>query len=210
LCGAAHELLRNETDTYPLDGLIDRYETTASLRTRMSDLTDQIESWNDELKVFWSTQDMNLLWDTVGSGYPPDHPLINFSARSMLVYPNSWVASTSLYHKAAQILLHEANIALTKTIVPDINDSPSNEDNFKPIQQERKVINDLSTLIIRSLPSLIGFPGQPASKVHEGVATRSCLMLFALDVVAKSEHTCQKHRSIAVKVIRWIRANHAI
>ncbi len=142
-------------------------------------------------------------------------PFTRFSSMSILVYEDLWMAFLWTFNAAAQIMLREALIFMIQYIVAheqnDVEDS-SNEDR---IDWEKAAIEALSSSILRSLPPLLGFnddlasPEEVQGYTQQGHAVGRCLVLFALDVITRVEHTGQHQKSVAREVLAWVYAVHS-
>ena len=209
LCSLAKELITTESAESPAT----RSGNVTGLLGRMQDLIINIDRWSSNITGLWKPKviDIRPAARLGPEYYPSGHPLSKLTCLSTLAYSNVWFAYIWNFHSSAQIILRESYIELINYRA-NLQASKDTRDD-KLMQRQREAITSLSSSITRSFPPLMGFTdgaGAPLSSLPQGLMAGRFLAIFALDVVARAEHTSTEHKCIASGVSKWIQMSHGL
>ena len=148
-----------------------------------------------------------------------DHPLHHFPCPCFLGYQDVWLSFLWSFHAACQIIFRESLVAVVQYAERlQQQQQQCSQQAGDIVDQEavvpgKEAIDRLSSSIIRSYPTLMGFTDSSAKyrvpRVHGRMVGRQ-LALFALSVVQSAQFTSERHKFTASKVIQWVIAQHAL
>lgn len=179
-----------------------------NLLTSVQDWTTAItESWKPTLKGP----------DEIAQRDEPDFsstiPIPRFKCPRTLSYHDKWLAYMWNFHAAAQIVLRESLAEVidhAATLQPGYHDEEEME---RFMHQQRRAVVDLSSVIIRSFPQLLGFmhkETQGPYSLPQGKMAGRFFSLFAMCVVREARFVPDVHRQTASEVIEWIGSSHGL
>jgi hypothetical protein len=137
---------------------------------------------------------------------PFDLPIPHFPYPRMLSYHNLWLGCLWNFHAASQIVLRESLVNVINYSATIHGREPDRE-NMERIHTEQEAVDKLSSVIMWSIPLLLGFTRRydrhPRSPPHGKMVGR-LFCLCSMWVIQMARFTSLEHKQTASEVTKWI------
>jgi len=213
LSAAVQKLARSSADIGSTSG--EKVEQSRQLVRSIQDLIASMESWTLAMTGVWKPEVMEPRHITQPREMdePFDLPIPQFPCPRMLSYHNLWLAYLWNFHAASQIVLRESLVEVINYSAMIHGDQGPDPERLERIHREQEAVHRLSSVIIQSLPPLLGFTHrhdlEPRSPPHGKMAGRS-FSVCSMWVIQKARFTSPEHKHTASEVIKWINDRHGL
>ena len=195
----------------------DSYENLERLIQLMQasqDLIASIEKWTSELADTWSRKATDL--DNISRPHKSREyfelsiPII--PRPSILDHHDVWLAYKLNCHSASQIVFRESLVDLIKYRAR-IQNQELDQDSLNYNRTQVRAVGTLSTAIIQSYPSFLGFTHKNSEETLSPIQGRMAGRLFSIFpmwVIQRAQYTSDGHKRIASDVTEWINYRHGL
>ncbi|KIW26162.1 hypothetical protein, variant [Cladophialophora immunda] len=188
--------------------LEEKVEQSTQLAHSIQNLIASIESWTSAMTGLWKPEvtDPQQIAQPREMDEPFDLPIPHFPYARMLSYHNLWLGCLWNFHAASQIVLRESLVDVINYGATIHGREPDRE-NMERIHTEQEAVDKLSSVIMWSIPLLLGFTRRYDSHPRSPPPGKMVGRLFCLCsmwVIQKARFTSLEHKQTASEVTKWI------
>ncbi|ORY56412.1 uncharacterized protein BCR38DRAFT_469504 [Pseudomassariella vexata] len=216
---AANKLL-DESNMHRKDGMMPLFPDAVLQRAKLlvssiRELNASVDSWAAKLTGVWKPEVKDPRSIPISQVEEGGFPVPRFPCPRFLSYHDICLAYLWNPHAASQLVLRESLVDVIRYISslgPLEEGDEAEAETF--IEEEKAAVEWLSSVIIRSLPPLLGFThrqeGRRPHSFTQGKMAGRLFSLFSMWVVERAQFTSVLHKQTAREVTAWINSSHRL